>query len=642
MTRSLASLTPISAGMIFTLLAPLSAIGQTEPATGADLLKTDILAVLAHPDDETMMAATVARYALVENKRVAHVYCTRGEGGGNMVGTQWGPALGILRERELRDCLDTLGVRDCHFLDQVDWAYTESASMTLEKWDREAAVEGLTRLIRALRPEVILTMSPFPSPGWHGHHQAAGMLAVEATSAAADPTQFPLQITREGLTVWRTPKLYYRGSRNENQPTAEASINTRFLLPGGKALQDTVREALSNHRSQGFGRFSRGGSLMPPETFVRLRSTVDNGLTEDDLFAGMDGAGTEWITPAKEPESDAPSLSFEPRPAVTNFLNWAMKNSIDHLAGALKSDIPAVRGMTKELHLNVLNAKSGTIRFDASIPGVDLPEPTSFDETQRRFVIPVVLPETDHDVTIDATLSTAEGSVTVGNITLHPVPLSSASGIDTLSVDQSAGWSSLAETAIFPTQLVQGKVDDPQDCSASFRIAHDDQFLYVEVTVTDDTLVSNIAPNDIRGHWRSDSVEICIDPGGSEHTLTCFKLGIFPFDSSGKVRAARDADANQGPVEETSPGTRLFSERLTDGTGYRIRTAIPLADANIKLSDQPTTIGFNIIIYDGDKSDAAPGENINQARIAWSPRSGVQGRPEDWGRVTLKRSFTLE
>ena len=77
------------------------------------------------------------------------------------------------------------------------------------------------------------------------------------------------------------------------------------------------------------------------------------------------------------------------------------------------------------------------------------------------------------------------------------------------------------------------------------------------------------------------SIEICLDPGGSEHTLTCFKLGIFPFDSSGNVRAARDADAQQGPVEETSPGTQLFSERLPDG--YRIRAAIPLADARIKL-----------------------------------------------------------
>jgi hypothetical protein len=47
-------------------------------------------------------------------------------------------------------------------------------------------------------------------------------------------------------------------------------------------------------------------------------------------------------------------------------------------------------------------------------------------------------------------------------------------------------------------------------------------------------------------------------------------------------------------------------------------------------------MGLNVIIYDGDKADAAPGENINESRLAWAPRSGVQGRPEDWGRIDLE------
>ena len=81
------------------------------PKQGAALLKTDILGVFAHPDDETGVAGTLAFYALGQTSVVANVYCTRGEGGGNMVGTQSGAALGALREAELRDCLSTLGVR---------------------------------------------------------------------------------------------------------------------------------------------------------------------------------------------------------------------------------------------------------------------------------------------------------------------------------------------------------------------------------------------------------------------------------------------------------------------------------------------------------------------------------------------------
>lgn len=625
------------------VLATVSAQEQdpTLPATGAQLLKTDILAVFAHPDDETTMAATIARYALVDGKSVAHVYCTRGEGGGNMSGTQWGPALGILREQELRDCLQILGVRACHFLDQPDWAYTESAAMTLEKWDHEEAVERLTRLLRTLRPEVVLTMSPFPRPGWHGHHQAAGMLAVEATAAAADPRRYPGQLTREGLSPWRAPKVYYRGNRTEGLPVALATIGTRFLLPGGGSLHETVREALANHRSQGFGTISRGGGLMPPETFVRLRSIAANETEESDLFDGLgdiETAGLPWLsTPAAPgPGPGDPELSFIPRPAITGFLQWAERNGVRHLTGALESDIPATRGGSTVLRLRALNLDPGTVRFSATATGVGVPEPAPVTGSACILDVPIWLPAgQEEDFQVEAAFHDGK-SMATATATVHPVPSSASMQAPAgLAVDAETGWSEIPAIAITGAALFQGKVASPADCSATMKIANDARFLFTEIVVTDDTLVTNIAPDDIRGHWRSDSVEICIDPGGSEHTLTCFKLGIFPFDTNGLVRAARDADANQGPVEETAPGTRLFSERLADGTGYRIRAAIPLAEAGISPDGEADTIGFNVIVYDGDKADAAPGENINEARIAWSPRPGVQGRPEDWGRVVL-------
>ena len=59
-----------------------AAEGTASAKQGTDLLKTDILGVFAHPDDETGVAAVMARYALGEGKVIAHVYCTRGEGGG--------------------------------------------------------------------------------------------------------------------------------------------------------------------------------------------------------------------------------------------------------------------------------------------------------------------------------------------------------------------------------------------------------------------------------------------------------------------------------------------------------------------------------------------------------------------------------
>src|SRR5205807_10616751 len=89
-------------------------------ATNADaptlqMLKTDLLVITAHPDDESMMGPTMARYA-DEGKVVALVTCTHGEGGGNGTGREGGPALGVVREAELRKCLGILGVRHLYFL----------------------------------------------------------------------------------------------------------------------------------------------------------------------------------------------------------------------------------------------------------------------------------------------------------------------------------------------------------------------------------------------------------------------------------------------------------------------------------------------------------------------------------------------
>src|SRR5258706_15300515 len=109
MTRAAFRIMAVAIVGLFTNLAIGQSPTAATPRQGAALLKTDIMGVFAHPDDETGMAATLAYYAFGKTSVVANIYCTRGEGGGNMVGTQGGAALGALREAELRDCLNTVG-----------------------------------------------------------------------------------------------------------------------------------------------------------------------------------------------------------------------------------------------------------------------------------------------------------------------------------------------------------------------------------------------------------------------------------------------------------------------------------------------------------------------------------------------------
>jgi len=609
------------------------------PKQGAALLKTDIMGVFAHPDDETGMAATLAYYALGKTSVVVNVYGTRGEGGGNMVGTQWGASLGVLRETELRECLAMLGVRSCYFLDRLDWAYTESAAATLRKWGQEETLERLVRLVRALRPEVIVTMNPAPTPGQHGHHQAAGILAVEAFAAAADPNRFPLQLTKEGLTVWQPRRLFIGGGSGE----AASTIAVDEPLPGGKSPGQIAAQALANHRSQGFGNFGNSPWMHRPQKFTLVKTFVPMAGLETNLLAGLPvpDAGLARVQFAQPPAKPAIKLEFNPRPAFANYRRWVKEQGIEHVAAQFGADLPLVAGESSAVRLQLHNSGASPVEGELKLeaPAGWIIEPARRGvQTGARSSAAIdlrVTPPEGQRADADLAAEFIVGGQSFQAVAkLHPLPrarvarLASAPALD----GSGRGWENVPALAIAPSHLVQGKVADDADSSALFRLAHDGKTLFVDVQVKDDAVVANIAPNDIKGHWRSDSVEICLDPAsGAEDTLSSFKLGIFPFDSSGVVRAARDADANQGPVEETAPRTRLASHR--DADGYRIQAAIPFDE--IGLTSDQKRLGFNLILYDGDKPGAAPGENINKSRLAWAPRPGVNGRPEDWGRIDL-------
>lgn len=615
----------------------LAADVAPKPKQGTALLKTDIMGVFAHPDDETGMAATLAHYALGKGSVVANVYCTRGEGGGNMVGTQSGAALGALREAELRDCLNMLGVRYCYFLDQLDWAYTESVAATLEKWGKEQTLERLVRLVRALRPEVILTMNPAPTPGQHGHHQAAGVLATEAFTAAADSKRFPLQLTKEGLTVWQPRKLFYSGGSGE----VIFTIAVTEPLPDGRTPSQVAALALANHRSQAFGNFGNAPWMQRPQRFTLVKSFAPFASASSNLLEHlpyMQGPLVEHLVgtpPSKlwaEPE-------FVPRPAVANYRAWTRQHILQHVAASFRADLPLIAGEANEVQLDIPATAPDDGELTVTAPSGWMVEPSRHriraSASNNRVSLRVTPPV---GTTADADLLASfvvRGQTFTNSARCHPLPRTVATRVKSAPAFDGTdrGWEKIPALAIAPTNIVQGKVADEADSSALVRLAHDGKNLFVDVRVKDDAIVTNIEPDDIKGHWRSDSVEICLDPvGGAEHTMGCYKLGIFPFDTTGVVRAARDADANQGPVEETAPKTRLISRRTANG--YRIQAAIPFDE--IGLARGRKRIGFNLIIYDGDKRDAAPGENINKSRIAWVPRSGVQGRPEDWGRIDLE------
>lgn len=198
-----------------------SALAQaSRPPLSQDRWKADLLVVVAHPDDETVIGSYLARAIFDEGKRVAVVFGTRGNGGGDEVGPQQAASLGVIREIEGRRALAYFNVMNVWFLDGPDTP-GQDVLRSLETWDHGKSLGQLVRIVRLTRPTVIATWLPAYSAGEnHGDHQAAGVLATEAFDSAGDPTQFSEQVTparnprdisnlTEGLSPWQPQKLYY-------------------------------------------------------------------------------------------------------------------------------------------------------------------------------------------------------------------------------------------------------------------------------------------------------------------------------------------------------------------------------------------------------------------------------------------------
>jgi len=242
-----------------------------------------VLHTAAHPDDEsTDMLAYLSR-AL--GARTAYLSLNRGEGGQNGIGPELGEGLGVIRTEELLAARKLDGGEQ-YFTRAMDFGFTRSMDETLEKWNREEILSDMVRVIRTMRPLVVVNGWSGTTQDGHGQHQTAGVLAPEAIKAAADPARFPEQISKEGLQPWQVLKLYARRfGGGASGPRAEFDVGA-FDPVLGRSYNELASDGRSRHRSQDMGMIQSRGSQI--RTFPRLFSQVEAPERESSLFAGID------------------------------------------------------------------------------------------------------------------------------------------------------------------------------------------------------------------------------------------------------------------------------------------------------------------------------------------------------------------
>jgi mycothiol S-conjugate amidase len=281
-----------------------------------------LMAVHAHPDDESSKgAATMARYS-AEGVQVLVVTCTGGERGDILNPAMDRPEvkanLAAIRMEEMAKAREILGV-DQQWLGFVDSGLPEGDPLPplpegcFALQPIEVASEPLVRAVREFRPHVILT---YDDNGGYPHpdHIMTHKVSIEAFEAAGDPDRYP------GTGApWQPLKLYYQMGFHRERFLAEHEAMLKAGLESPyeemlKRLEEREREskwevttkvpcadyfdvrdqALIAHATQidptgGF--FAVPGDIRreawPTEDYHLARSLVDTELPEDDLFAGV-------------------------------------------------------------------------------------------------------------------------------------------------------------------------------------------------------------------------------------------------------------------------------------------------------------------------------------------------------------------
>ena len=240
-----------------------------------------VLMIGAHPDDEDTELLTIL--ARGEGIETAYLSLTRGDGGQNLIGSELGEALGVLRTEELATARRIDGGRQ-FFTRAYDFGFSKTEAETFRFWNHDAVLKDMVRIIRRFRPQVIVSVwSGTPADG-HGHHQASGTLSLEAYHAAGDSTRFP-ELRREGLPAWQ-PSKFYRTTGRGAGGTATLSFDGGVIDPAtGFSLRQLAVRSRSQHRSQNQGNLE---DLGPSRTSLRLEErTAGISGTDDSLFAGI-------------------------------------------------------------------------------------------------------------------------------------------------------------------------------------------------------------------------------------------------------------------------------------------------------------------------------------------------------------------
>jgi len=249
-----------------------------------------VLIVTAHPDDESGCAATVykithelggtADLAVITNGEAGYKYSTLANSiyGTELTNEEVGrKELPHIRKKELMAGGSWIGITNYFFFDQLDTYYTLDADTVLSMvWDVAWVKERLSKIIRDGNYDFVFTM--VPTEETHGHHKAAGIIALQTVQALANKNvPVPVVLGMAGGRIDSTkPYTQYRGvavtARDENAPIFEVDLLKKFGYNNKLDYRIIVNWLIAEHKSQG-----------------TMQTYMNIGTKENFIFFAMNG-----------------------------------------------------------------------------------------------------------------------------------------------------------------------------------------------------------------------------------------------------------------------------------------------------------------------------------------------------------------
>src|ERR1700722_18146028 len=246
-----------------------------------------LIMISAHPDDEDGGMLTYESRG--QGARVALLTLNRGEGGANVMSSDYFDALGLVRTEELLAADRYYGV-DQYWTRVVDYGFSKTMDESIGHWTRDRVLYDVVRVVRMVRPLVITSVFVGGPSDGHGNHQVAGAMAQEVFKAAGDPTVFPDQI-RAGLRPWSPLKDYARVPFSRD---GGSNLTVNVQIPEGTydpvlgmSYVQIARGGLGYQKSQNGGGFipKAGQVLSGYHRFASVNPALDK---EESFFDGID------------------------------------------------------------------------------------------------------------------------------------------------------------------------------------------------------------------------------------------------------------------------------------------------------------------------------------------------------------------